>query len=99
MRQKASSGLRSCPASRGSLHQRTARVRPPEWLGEYPIEIRHEVPQLRAQVRYRGERATPDHLPHDHTEDHLDLVQPRTVLRKVHEPNPMTRLRQERLPA
>src|SRR5271157_3048127 len=98
MRQSAFPVLLSCPASRRCLHQRTTRIRPPEWLCEYAIEIHEEVQQLRAQVRHGGERATPDHLPHDHTEDHLDLVQPRTVLRKIHKPDPMTRLRQERLP-
>src|SRR3954453_16764804 len=35
MKQKASPGSLTCPASRHCLHQRTARVRPAERLGKY----------------------------------------------------------------
>src|SRR5271157_5672515 len=61
--------------------QRPAGVRPPEWFSKYTIEILDKLQQLLTQVAHRLERPTPDHLPHDHPEHHLDLVQPRTVLR------------------
>ena len=91
MKEIASSGFLSSPASRRCLHQRTTRVRPAERLREDSGEIRDEIQQLRAHVFHRGERAATDHLSHDHPEDHLDLIQPRTVLRKVYEPNPILR--------
>src|SRR3974377_2041406 len=79
--------------------QRTTGVRPVELLCEHPIEILDEVQQLASQVGHRAERPTSDHLPHNHPEDRFDLVQPRTVLGRVHEPNPVAPLRQERLSA
>ena len=75
------------------------RVRPLERFGEHPIEVNDEVQQFITQILHRCERTTPDHLPHDHPEDRFDLVQPRTVLGRIHEPNPVALLRQERLPA
>src|SRR3954447_21030661 len=99
MKQETSPALPSYPASRRCLHQRTTRVRPAERLGEYPIEILNEAQHLRTQVIQRRERPSPDHLPHDHPEDRLDLIQPRTVLRQIYEPDPVARIRQERLPA
>src|SRR2546421_7719967 len=99
MRGELSPALLACPSSRYCLHQRTTRVRPAERLGEYTIEVRDKVQQLRAQVFHRAERPPTDHLPHDHSEDRLDLIQPRTVLRCVHEPDPVTLLRQELLTA
>src|SRR3954451_25433172 len=77
MRQRLFPGLLPCPVSRRDLDPRTTRVRPAKWLGEDAVEIRDEAQQLRAQILHRGERAAPDHLPHDHPEDRLDLVQPR----------------------
>src|SRR5208337_4111173 len=79
--------------------QRTTGVRPLERFGEHPIEVSDEVQQFITQIFHRCERTTPDHLPHDHPEDRFDLVQPRTVLGRIHEPNPVALLRQERLPA
>src|SRR4051812_16512635 len=86
------------PVSRHALrHQRTTRVRPAEGGRKDAIEICYKIHQFVAQIIHRGERTTAYHFPHDHTEDHLDLVQPRTVLRRVDEPHAVTRLRQERL--
>src|SRR5271165_1415253 len=100
MKQTTFSNSLFCPTSRRCLRpQRATRVRPLERLGEHMIEILDEFQQLATQIFHRWERTTPDHLPHDHPEDHLDLVQPRAVLRQIHEPNPVARLRQERLPA
>src|SRR6202158_1454542 len=100
MNQTSFSSLLSCPAlRRWFCHPRTTGVRPIELLGEHPIEVVDEVQQLTPQVGYRSERPAPDHLPHDHSEDRLDLVEPRTMLGRVHDPNPMARVRQERLPA
>src|SRR3954452_3255413 len=87
-----------CPASRRRLrHQRTTRVRPAERMREDAIEIIDEIYPFAAQISHRGERTSANHLPHDDAEDHLDLVQPRAVLRRIHEPDAVTRLRQERL--
>src|SRR5208337_4758980 len=72
--------------------QRTTGVRPLERLGEHPIEVSDEVQQFITQIFHRCERTTPDHLPHDHPEDRFDLVQPRTVLGRIHEPNPLALL-------
>src|SRR3954454_9716570 len=83
MTQKPSPGSLSCPPSRRCPPERATRVRPAERLGEGAIEIRDEVQQLRAQIFHRRERTAPDHFPHDHPEDHLDLVQPRTVLASI----------------
>src|SRR5512135_1565327 len=92
--------LLAYPTSRRSLRdQRPTGVRPAERLGEHPIEVGDEVQELAAQVRHRRERPPTDHLPHDHPEDDLDLVQPRAVLRQIYEPDAVTRTRQERLPA
>src|SRR5512135_3832639 len=89
-----------CPASRRWLrHQRTTRVPPAEWMGKYSMEIFDKIRQFITQVFHRGERTTANHFPPDHPEDHLDLVQPRTVLRRVHEPDAVTGLRPERLAA
>ncbi len=68
-------------------------------MSKYSIEVFDKIQQLITQVIHRGERTTADHFPHDHSEDRLDLVQPRTVLRRVHEPDAVTRLRQELLAA
>src|SRR5271167_4675693 len=89
-----------CPASRRWLrHQRTTRGRPAEGMGKYSIEIGDKIQQFITQIVHRGERTPANHFPHDYPEDHLDLVQPRTVLRRVHEPDAVTRLRQEHLAA
>src|SRR5438132_10511654 len=87
-----------CPASRRWLrHQRTTGVRPAEGMGKDAIEVCDKVQQFITQILHRGERTPANHFPHDHPEDHFDLVQPRTVLRRVDEPDAVTRLRQERL--
>src|SRR4249920_3006155 len=100
MTQPSSPPSLSCPASRRGLrHQRATRVRPAEGMGEYSIEIGDKIQQFITQIFHRCERTPANHFPHDHPEDHFDLVQPRTVLRCVHEPDAVTRLRQERLAA
>src|SRR5438128_10191786 len=99
MRGKLSLASLACPSSRRCLHQWTTRVRPAERLGEYTIEVRDKVQQLRTQVFHRAERAPTDHLPHDHPEDRFDLIQPRAVLRRVHEADPVALVRQELLTA
>src|ERR671933_1477017 len=92
---RCSSSLFS-PASRPSLTlQRPSRERPAERLREHLIKVLDKANQLVTQVGHRSERTTADHLPHDHTEHHLDLIQPRTVLRQIHEPDAVAQLRQE----
>src|SRR3974390_2946835 len=89
-----------CPALRRWLrHQRTTRVRPAEGMGKDSIEIGDKIHQFITQIFHRGERTPANHFPHDPPEAPLDLVQPRTVLRRVHEPDAVTLLRQERLAA
>src|SRR6202020_568140 len=43
--------------------------------------------------------ATTDDLAHNHPKHDLDLIEPRTVFWRVHEPDAMALLRQELLPA
>src|SRR5437868_2630807 len=89
-----------CPTSRRWLrHQRTTRVRPAKWMSKYSIEISNKIHQFFTQIPHRGERSPANHFSHDDAEDHFDLVQPRTVLRRGHEPDAMTRIRQEHLAA
>src|SRR5580692_12392156 len=87
-----------CPVSRRWLrHQGTTRVRPPEGMRKHSIEIFDKIRQFITQIIHRFERTTANHFPHDHPKDRLDLVQPRTVLGSVHEPDAVTRIRQELL--
>src|SRR5271157_5400854 len=96
MRPASSFGSLSSAVSRcHPVTQRPAGVRPPEWFSKYTIEILDKLQQLLTQVVHRVERPTPDYLPHNHPKHHLDLVQPRTVLRCVNETNAVVRVRQE----
>src|SRR3954451_1519996 len=75
-----------------------SRVRPLEWLGEHLIEVLDKRQQLRAEVVHRRETATTDDLSHNHPKHDLDLVEPRAVFGRVHEPDAMAPVRQELLP-
>ena len=73
------------------------RESPAERLGENVIEVLDELNEFPLQIRHRGEAAATDHLPHDHAEDDLNLIEPRCVLGQEHEANAMVLVRQERL--
>src|SRR3954451_7051450 len=62
-----------------------SRVRPLEWLWEHLVEVLDERQQFRAEFIHRRETAATDDLAHNHPEHDLDLIEPRTVLGRVHE--------------
>ena len=78
---------------------RLSGVGPSEWTGHRFVKVVQEALQFVFQIRHRREVAATHDLSHHNAEDHLDLVQPRTVLGKVHEPNPVAGIRQEFAPA
>src|SRR5438876_12212730 len=73
-------------------------IGPLEWLGEHLVEVIDKRQQFRAQIVHRRETATTDDLAHNHPKHDLDLIEPRTVFGRVHEPDAMAQLRQELLP-
>src|SRR5215471_8515368 len=75
-----------------------SRVRPLEWLGENLVEVIEKRQQFRAEILNRRETAAADDLAHNHPKHDLDLIEPRTVLGRVHEPDAMALLHQELLP-
>ena len=72
---------------------RLSGVGPSEWTGHRFVKVVQEALQFVFQIRHRREVAATHDLSHHNAEDHLDLVQPRTVLGKVHEPNPVAGIR------
>src|SRR3990172_12204883 len=75
--------------------QRTTSVGPLERLRHGPIEIGDEVQYALLQIVYRSEVATLQQTPDQNAEPDLDLVQPRSVDRRVNEPDAMRRVLQE----
>ncbi len=82
-------------AARVLGRQRPTGVSPFERLGQGAIEIGDEVQDALLQVVHRGEVATLQQTPHQNAEPELDLVQPRSVDRRVHEPDGVHRVLQE----
>ena len=74
-------------------------ISPLEWLGEHLVEVIDKRQQFRAEILHRRETATTDDLSHNHPKHDFDLIEPRTVLGRVHEPDAIALLRQELLPA
>src|SRR5215468_10984186 len=72
-------------AERRTALQRLAGVRPPIRV-RLLLVVRLQVrPQAPLELRHRGEVATPQELPRQHTEPQLDLIQPRAMYRQVME--------------
>src|SRR5213075_2214634 len=80
---------RSCP-------KRPTRVRPAERLSEHVVEVRNELRRAGAQILERSEAGALEQAPRQDGEPDLDLVQPRTVARRVDEANPVGRVFQKR---
>src|SRR5260370_12806759 len=91
-------GLRQVAHLKVSGLEGASGVRPLEWLGEHLVEVIDKRQQFRAEIVHRRETATTDGLAHDHPKHDLDLIEPRTVLGGVHEPEAMALLQQELLP-
>lgn len=70
-------------------------VGPFEWMRQSSVEVREECEQFILKVGHGDEVPASHDLSHHNSEDHLDLVQPRTVLGKVYEPNAMAGIGQE----
>src|SRR5260370_42100565 len=73
-------------------------IGPLEWLGEHLVEVIDKGQQFRAEIVHRRETATTDDLSHNHPKHDFDLIEPRTVFGRVHEPDAIALLRQEFLP-
>ena len=91
--------MRRTELGRTLAADRFSGVGPSERTGHRFVEVVQEALQFDFQVRHRREVAATDDLSHHNAEDHLDLVQPRTVLGKIHEPDPVAGIRQEFTPA
>ncbi len=78
--------------------QRATGVRPFARLRHRPAEGRDELQQAVPQLGFRPEVAPLQNPTRSHAEPDLHLIQPRRVFRQIYEPNPMTRVRQKRLP-
>lgn len=74
-----------------------AGVGPVEGVGHRAVVIIHELPELRFKVGHRGEVSPAQTLSMNDTEDDLNLIEPRTVFRKVDKTDSMTAVRQELL--
>ncbi len=79
----------------GRLAERLARIGPVKGMGHRGVVIVEELAELLLQIGHGGEVAPPHDLPHDYPKRRLHLVQPRTVLRQVDEPDAMGRIAQE----
>lgn len=90
--------LRARLAERCPAHQRLARVRPSIRLRLAFIVVRQPPTQTVGEIRRRMKVATPQHLPTQHAEEQLDLIQPRAVDRREMEHDTVTRIAQERTP-
>src|SRR5207245_10977763 len=67
------------------------RISPLERLGHRFVEILDEGQDLVPQIRHRLEIATLDDATYQDAEPNFDLIQPRGVLRHVHEAHAMAR--------
>ena len=79
-----------------SCLKRPTRVRPAERLSEHVVEVRDELRRAGAQILERSEAGALEQAPRQDGEPDLDLVQPRTVARRVDEANPVGRVLQKR---
>ncbi len=62
---------------------RSSRVCPIEWLGHRLVVVGHEFSELRFEIGHGCEISTAYQFSVDDTEDHLDLIEPRTMLGEV----------------
>src|SRR5947208_6928637 len=76
---------------------RLSGVGPCEGMGHRGIVICHELSKLRFQVGHREKMSAPQKLSMNDPENDLNLIEPRTVFRKVHKSDSMLEVRQERL--
>ena len=76
-----------CDEPRTTLFLWLAGIGPGEGVGHRGVVIPDEFLYLRLQICYGREVASAYQLPVDDSEYDLDLVEPRTVLRKVDETN------------
>ncbi|MEX0728406.1 MAG: hypothetical protein WD065_19195 [Planctomycetaceae bacterium] len=67
-------------------------------MGDGFIEILDESFEFPDQVGFRAKAAAPHHPAVDDAEYNFDLIEPRTMFRKVHESNAMTGVRKKRPP-
>ncbi len=79
----------------GRFVERLAGICPVKGTGHRGVVIVEEVAEFLLQIDHGGEVAAPHDLPHDDAKHRLNLVQPRTVLRQVHEPDGVVRIAQE----
>src|SRR5258706_6681967 len=81
-----------------SCSKRPTRVGPAEGFGEHVVEVIDKRRRAGAQVVERGEAGAVQQTPRQDGETDFGLVQPRAVVRRVDEANPVGRVLQE-LPA
>ena len=79
----------------GHFVEGLAGICPLKRMGHRGVVIVEELAELLLQIGHGGEVAPPHDLPHDDPKHRLNLVQPRTVLGQVHEPNGVVRIAQK----
>ena len=72
-----------------------AGICPGKWMGHRVIVVSEEAAEFLLQICYGSEVAPAHDLPHDDSKHSLNLVQPRTVLGQIHEPDVMGRITQK----
>jgi hypothetical protein len=76
---------------------RLSGVGPGEGMGHCGVVIGHELSELRFQVGHREKISAAQKLSMNDPENDLNLIEPRTVFRKVDKADSMLEVRQERL--
>src|SRR5262249_16385397 len=86
-------------SGRVRLEERPGRIHPVDGLGHRAVEVVDEAQDPLLQVFQRAEAGPPQQFPDQDAEPDLYLVQPRAVLGRVHEPDPVAGVAQELCPA
>src|SRR5262249_60679646 len=95
----ASPRSREWLSGRVRLEERPGRIHPVDGLGHRAVEVVDEAQDPLLQVFQRAEAGPPQQFPDQDAEPDLYLVQPRAVLGRVHEPDPVAGVAQELCPA
>src|SRR3954447_22889474 len=81
-----------------SLLEGLAGVGPIEGMSHGRVVVDDELSELGLEVGHRGEGAAAQALSSEDAQEDLDLVEPRTVLRQVHEADAVADVREELAP-
>ena len=73
-------------------------IGPCEGVSHRRVVVGHELPESQLQGGHRCEACSPQAFSVDDSEDHLDLIEPRTVFGCINEVDAVADIRQERFP-